>query len=133
MVTIARKGLGKAYEAFKKAGVVGDKATAKDLKEIISKGKDLSYDSKRTGKMLDEVSGKLKQKPKKEPSEIDEAFKGMRDHFKKVEKSPEMKAYRKQENWPKTKYTKEEWSIKKYREDLKNKKNEKLKDIKDEE
>ena len=111
MVTIARKGLGKAYEAFKKAGVVGDKAKAKDLKEIISKGKDLSYDSKRT----------------------DEAFKGMRDHFKKVEKSPEMKAYRKQENWPKTKYNKEEWSIKKYREDLKNKKNEKLKDIKDEE
>ena len=107
MVTIARKGLGKAYEAFKKAGVVGDKAKAKDLKEIISKGK--------------------------EPSEIDKAFKGMRDHFKKVEKSPEMKAYRKQENWPKTKYTKEEWSIKKYREDLKNKKNEKLKDIKDEE
>ena len=133
MVTIARKGLGKAYEAFKKAGVVGDKATAKDLKEIISKGKDLSYDSKRTDKMLDEVSGKLKQKPKKEPSEIDKAFKGMQDHFKKVEKSPEMKAYRKQENWPKTKYTKEEWSIKKYREDLKNKKNEKLKDIKDEE
>jgi hypothetical protein len=133
MVTIARKGLGKAYEAFKKAGVIGDKVKAKDLKEIISKGKDLSYDSKRTGKMLDEVSGKLKQKPKKEPSEIDKAFKGMRDHFKKVEKSPEMKAYRKQENWPKTKYNKEEWSIKKYREDLKNKKNEKLKDIKDEE
>ena len=36
MVTIARKGLGKAYEAFKKAGVVGDKATAKDFDKIIN-------------------------------------------------------------------------------------------------
>jgi hypothetical protein len=83
----ALKGFGKAYEAFKKAGVIGDKVKAKDLKEIISKGK--------------------------EPSEIDKAFKGMRDHFKKVEKSPEMKAYRKQENWPKPKYSKEDWSMKK--------------------
>jgi len=36
MVTIAKKGLGRAYEAFKKAGVIGDKATAKDLKEIVN-------------------------------------------------------------------------------------------------
>ena len=81
MTVKAIKGLGKAYEAFKKAGVVGDKATAKDLKEIISKGKDLPYDSKKillpkgitqinktilgpfahTRKMLDEVSGKFKK------------------------------------------------------------------------
>jgi hypothetical protein len=40
MTVKAIKGLGKAYEAFKKAGVVGDKVKAKDLKEIISKGKD---------------------------------------------------------------------------------------------
>jgi hypothetical protein len=95
----AIKGFGKAYEAFKKAGVIGEKKRKRSGKEIISKGK--------------------------EPSEIDKAFKGMRDHFKKVEKSPEMKAYRKQENWPKPKYSKEDWSMKKYKEKLKNEKNKK--------
>jgi hypothetical protein len=99
MTVKAIKGLGKAYEAFKKAGVVGDKVKAKDLKEIISKGK--------------------------EPSEIDKAFKGMRDHFKEAEKTPEMKAYRKEQNFPKPKYSKEDWSMKKYKEKLKNEKNKK--------
>jgi hypothetical protein len=43
MTVKAIKGLGKAYEKF------------------ISKGKDLPYDSKKIGKMLDEVSGKFKK------------------------------------------------------------------------
>ena len=43
MTVKAIKGLGKAYEKF------------------ISRGKDLPYDSKKIGKMLDEVSGKFKK------------------------------------------------------------------------
>jgi hypothetical protein len=99
----ALKGFGKAYEAFKKT-VTAPETRTRNIE---------------SGKMFE------KAKIKKEPSEIDKAFKGMRDHFKKVEKSPEMKAYRKQENWPKPKYSKEDWSMKKYKEKLKNEKNKK--------
>ena len=148
MTVKAIKGLGRAYEAFKKAGVIGDKAKMGEFKKkgfdkiINQKGptpskaesvptkKSMEFEKNSSGVVTPKPSGRkteteayLKKLKINKFSKIDEAFKGMRDHFKKVEKSPEMKAYRKQKNWPKTKYTKEEWSIKKYREELKNKKN----------
>ena len=99
----ALKGFGKAYEAFKKT-VTAPETRTRNIE---------------SGKMFE------KAKIKKEPSEIDKAFKGMRDHFKKVEKSPEMKEYQKEQNFPKPKYSKEDWSMKKYKEKLKNEKNKK--------
>jgi len=44
---------------------------------------------------------KQKIRSEKKPDKVEQAFKNMKNYFKEVEKTPEMKAYRKKENWPK--------------------------------
>ena len=97
------KGLGKAYEAFKKT-VKTPETQARNIESV---------------KMYE------KAKIKKEPSKAEKALKDFKNYFKEAEKTPEMKAYRKEQNFPKPKYSKEDWSMKKYREKLKNEKNKK--------
>jgi hypothetical protein len=99
----ALKGFGKAYEAFKKT-VTAPETQTRNIE---------------SGKIFE------KAKIKKEPSKAEKALKDFRNYFKEAEKTPEMKAYRKEQNFPKPKYSKEDWSMKKYKEKLKNEKNKK--------
>ena len=99
----ALKGFGKAYEAFKKT-VTAPETRTRNIE---------------SGKMFE------KAKIKKEPSKAEKALKDFRNYFKEAEKTPEMKAYLKEQNFPKPKYSKEDWSMKKYKEKLKNEKNKK--------
>jgi 2-keto-4-pentenoate hydratase/2-oxohepta-3-ene-1,7-dioic acid hydratase in catechol pathway len=78
----ALKGFGKAYEAFKKT-VTAPETRTRNIE---------------SGKMFE------KAKIKKEPSKVEKALKDFRNYFKEAEKTPEMKAYRKEQNFPKPKY-----------------------------
>ena len=88
------KGLGKAYLKNKKST---------DTIKIKPSGKKTETEAYLKNRKPPTKYEKPKQKtrPKKEPDKAEQAFKNMKNYFKEVEKTPEMKAYRKKENWPK--------------------------------
>ena len=93
MYGIAKRGL----------GLLGKNKKSTDTIKIKPSGKKTETEKYLKNRKPPTKYEKPKQKirSKKKPDKVEQAFKNMKNYFKEVEKTPEMKAYRKKENWPK--------------------------------